>query len=188
MKINKWQIILILALVWLYTHQGVTPFKPFSPDLSDADLSAKVLAGMLVVADDLPKKVTVVKQEAPVVVESDKIVVEGRRPRVINLTDLKFCSPCIQFHNTTIQKLKSESHRNAGWTVGPSNKNVVEVVDLNRDKDLFYSYIDLVQKFNPDLDLVTPMHIKIDKSGAIADVAFGNMPTDEFIKFATKVD
>ena len=153
MKLSKFQIIALLLLVWLYTNSkggGLIP-TPFVPQLEGADLEAKVLAAMIVIADDHKPKVlpTVVKDvpvEEEVLPEQSAIdeaeLFPGRYPRAIVLTNMVSCPPCIDYDRTTINIFRTKTWQDNGWTIGSESTNVIEIVDLSKEDVKVYDYFE----------------------------------------------
>lgn len=189
MKLTKWQILALVVLIWFYTKGGIGPVTPFVPQLHGADLDAKVLAGMLVLADEAAPSVKPQTTVEPVVEEpvSTPIVFDGRRPRSIILTDLVNCGPC-RTYDTVMAKFKSKSFKSRGWDVGTTKDHVIEVVDINKDPDKFQAYFELLAEYDDKIVAVTPTTIFLNKDGTVKEVVTGVIQVNEFIKKATTFD
>lgn len=194
MKLNKFQIIGLLLLIWVYTSGGkIGPIpSPFTPNLEGADLESKVLAAMLVVADDY--KIKAVKQE-PVeenVVEAEQSAPEdeslfpGRWPRVIIFTDTKNCQPCISYEKNTISKFRSKTYQDVGWSIGPDNQNMIEIIDISKgdSQNKFYDGFDKLVAYNKNITPATPTTVFINRAGGVKSVKVGQLKFEEVIRLA----
>ena len=117
MKLERWQIVILLLMVWLYTNGSainIVP-KPFVPNMDDEDLESKVIAAMILIADEskpVPVKQKIVETPDTEVAEViTKPLWEGRLPRLIILTDLTNCAPCINYEAQTVNLLKGDSYK-----------------------------------------------------------------------------
>lgn len=199
MKLNKFQIIGLLLLIWFYTNSGgglVRP--PFTPDLSAADLESKVLAGMLVLADDHPVPVVAkqlplppipTEEVEPVVVEevSDPKEIElfpGRYPRAIVLTDTVNCVPCINYDKNTINVFRKPDWQKQGWSIGSETTNMIEIVDLSKDENKFYEYFEKLADFRDTISPATPTTVFLSADGTVKDIKIGSISHGEFVKLS----
>jgi hypothetical protein len=197
MKLSKFQIIVLLLVVWFYTNSrggGLIP-TPFVPQLEAADLEAKVLAAMVVLADDhkpAPVLPTVVKEAAPI---EDEVLPEqtsieeaelfpGRYPRAIVLTNSISCPPCTDYDRSTISIFRTKTWQDNGWSVGSEAANMVEIVDLTKEEDKFYDYFDKLSSVRKDISPSTPTTIFINMDGTVRDIRIGKISHSEFVKLA----
>lgn len=200
MKITKLQIVILLFVFWAYTNwgSGILPLpKPnYTPDLRDEDLEAKVLAAMIVVADDhKPQALPVVKD---VVAEQPKAIEEteeppqssieevelfpGRYPRAIILTDMVNCGPCRDYDRTTVNIFRTKTWQDNGWTVGADPDKVIEIVDLSKEENKFYDYFDKLATIRKNISPSTPTTVFINADGTVKDIKIGKISHNEFVK------
>lgn len=194
MKLSKFQIIVLLLLVWFYTNSkggGLIP-TPFVPQLEGADLEAKVLAAMIVIADDhKPKVLPTVVKDAPIeeVLPEQSAVDEvelfpGRYPRAIVLTNTVSCPPCKDYDRTTINIFRTKTWQDSGWSIGSEATNVIEIVDLSKEEDKFYDYFEKLSNVRKDISPSTPTTVFINADGSVKDVRIGKILHNEFVKLA----
>lgn len=187
MKLSRWQIVVLLAAIWLYTSgvgKNILP-TPFVPNMEDENLEAKVVAAMLVIADDsLKPPKTQVAVEEPKVIEATKPASPwaGRFPRAIVLTDLVNCSPCVNYENNTIKHLRSQNFKDLGWSVGESNEDVVEIVDINKSPEKFDKYFDELANLNKSISPATPTTVFINKNGEVESIHVGGITLSKFLE------
>jgi hypothetical protein len=202
MKLSKFQIIVLLLVVWFYTNSrggGLIP-TPFVPQLEAADLEAKVLAAMVVLADDhkpAPALPTVAKEvvpETPKPIE-DEVLPEqtsieeaelfpGRYPRAIILTNTVSCPPCRDYDRTTVNIFRTKTWQDSGWSIGSEATNVIEIVDLSKEEDKFYDYFEKLSSVRKDISPSTPTTVFINVDGSVKDVRIGKILHNEFVKLA----
>lgn len=195
MKLSRWQIVALLAAVWLYTSgfgKNIFPSPtPFVADMEDENLEGKVIAAMLLIADDNAKPEIVavetieVAKEEPKIVEDVKPVSpwDGRFPRAIVLTDLTSCSPCINYENNTIKHLRAQNFKDLGWSVGNSPNDIVEVVDINKDPEKFDKYFtELATSVDKTISPATPTTIFINKNGEVELIKVGGITLSTFLE------
>lgn len=196
MKMTKLQIVILLLVFWAYTNggSGILPLpKPnYTPDLRDEDLEAKVLAAMIVIADDhTPKSVNSVETEvaqevAPPIIEEPEEVMDnlfpGRFPRAIVLTDGKNCAPCKDYKRETLDIFTRGDWGKSGWTMGPDKDKMIEVVDLIDEKK-FYEYFDKLNTIK-DIEPSVPTTVFLDYTGKVIHIKSGKIEFSEFVKLA----
>lgn len=195
MKLSRWQIVALLAAIWLYTSgigKGIFPSPtPFAPNMEDEDLEGKIIAAMLLIADDDAKPKAVAAETIEVAEEELKVVEDvkpvspwaGRFPRAIILTDLTSCSPCINYENNTIKHLRAQNFKDLGWSVGNSTDDIVEIVDINKDPEKFNKYFDeLAKSFDKTISPATPTTIFINKNGEVELVKIGGITLSTFLE------
>jgi len=187
MKLNRLQILALLLLMWLYFSGP--PSIPFVPNMDDEDLDAKVIAGMLVIADEqklkpLPSTLEPVIELVEEPMEEQKEVFSGRKPRVILLTNLKSCIPCMHVDRNIVSVLKTKRYQDAGWTVGAEEVNMVEVVDFDKNSEKFQKYVEMIS--DPEFMAVTPTFLRINHNGELDTngILTGSVDLQTFIKFS----
>lgn len=191
-------LILILFFVWNKQKQSnIDIDNNWQPDMFYSELEAKTLGAAMTFVDN--SVVQIVRQVEPVnnltnyteeemdetIFIDDKFDDNGRWPRVICLTNLKTCAPCIKLEST-MSLFDTDRYQKLGWTKGPERTNMIEIVDINKDMDKFNIYADKLNKFDDKLVLGTPTLIKIDRSGKICDYISGDRSFREVMVFAAK--
>lgn len=210
MRLSKFQIIILLLIFWAYTQNAgsILPLpKPnYTPDLQDEDLEAKVLAAMIVIADDhkikesitatiipakeIPQdqpKATIEEVEVEPPTQSDPKEVElfpGRYPRAIILTDTVNCGPCRDYERNTVNVFRTKTWQDNGWTIGSSSDNVIEIVDLPKEESKFYEYFDKLTALDKNISPSTPTTVFINMDGTVKDIKIGKIPHSDFVKLA----
>lgn len=196
MKLTKTQIMILLIVFWVYTRGGGSilplPKPDYVADLRDEDLEAKVLAAMIVIADDhTPKSVNSVETEvaqeaAPPIIEEPEEVMDnlfpGRFPRAIVLTDSKNCAPCKDYKRNTLDTFTRGEWEKSGWTMGPDKDKMIEVVDISDEKK-FYEYFDKLNTIK-ETEPSVPTTIFLDYNGKVIHIKFGKISFTEFVQLA----
>ncbi len=189
----KLLFIIILFFIWNKQRTVNTDNSNWQPDMFYAELEAKALGASMTFVNDLPIKnvveSVVASTEEEIMDETilidDKFDENGRWPRIICLTNLKTCSPCVELEST-MSLFDKDKYQKLGWTKGRENTNMIEIVDINKDMDKFNIYADKLHKFNEKLILGTPTLIKINNSGEICGYVSGARTFREIVAFATK--
>lgn len=196
----KLRLFLILILFFIWNKQKTINTDNWQPDMFYSELEAKALGASMTFISDVPVKVvrevTPVETAEPTIYQEEEIMEEtlfiddkfndnGRWPRIICLTNLKTCAPCIRLEST-MSLFDTDRYQKLGWTKGPERTNMIEIVDINKDMDKFNIYADKLNKFDEKLILGTPTLIKIDRSGKICDYVSGDRSFREVMAFATK--
>lgn len=196
----KLRLFLILILFFIWNKQKTINTDNWQPDMFYSELEAKAIGASMTFISDTPVKIIreaipaeiaepAIYQEEKIMEETlfidDKFNDNGRWPRVICLTNLKTCAPCIKLEST-MSLFDTNKYQKLGWTKGPERTNMIEIVDINKDMDKFNIYADKLNKFDEKLILGTPTLIKIDRSGKICDYISGERSLKEIMLFATK--
>lgn len=85
------------------------------------------------------------------------------------------CAPCISVENNIVAKLKNDSHKKSGWDVGTTDRDDLQILDLNNEDS-----IEKVTKLGLDFDSI-PTFYFMRKDGTKTKVV-GSMSYEEFIK------
>lgn len=195
MKLEKWQWIAILLLVFFHFNGSV--IKPdFKPDLTDEELESKAMAGMLVLTSNgrtvpiVPdtsenqsgQEPVFVEETRPEVKNIERDVWSGRPNRVILLTDTRNCAPCIIADRNIVDRLR----KSKDWTVGKKDTNSCQVIDLSKDPELFWQSVEKIKKSDRSYLAMTPTFVKLGKNGTILKIQSGITSLSAFNTFVTE--
>lgn len=106
--------------------------------------------------------------------------VDGRKLRVILVTQPKTCAPCRNVDKNIVEVLKNDFHKRSGWEVSNSNRANLQVLDLSNQED-----IKIIDELGLDFSVI-PTFFKVDKNGNIDDsmTKEGDMSYGDFVKFS----
>lgn len=124
--------------------------------------------------------------------ESDKMSgvsiseeMQGLPNRIVLLTGERFCAPCRAFKANVRDVLEDGLYKEAGWTIGESPDNSLQVIDVEKNRSLYSLWANKQKSIDGKYNYTVPLLLKIENN-KITHYSYyaGSMTIDSFMKFA----